>query len=190
MLLRMSPYLVKFVDSWLRERKFKVRLNNIFSDEFSTSEGLPQGSPLSVGLWRIYVADFHVPDSNCQAFMDDIIFWESGNSYEEVMESMREKASALDLWLNNHQMRLNEKKSKLLINKLPDRIQPLIVQSCHYYPQKRLRYVGVNLVTHDNGPDFFLDLKDVKPDLKRNAVYCTRHLSGSQAEIVYYLKSQ
>ena len=83
------------------------------------------------------------------------------------MESMRDKVSALDLWLNNHQMRLNEKKSKLLINKLPDRIQPLIVQGCHYYPQKRLRYLGVNLVTHDNGPDFFLDLKDVKPDLKR-----------------------
>ena len=122
MLYQFLPYLIKFVDSWLTERTFKVRLNNIFSDEFHTSEGLPQGSPLSVGLWRIYVSDFPVPDSNCQAFMNDIIFWESGHSYNEVMNGMRRKALDLDLWLKNHQMCLNEKKSKLLINKLPDRI--------------------------------------------------------------------
>ena len=88
---QISPYLIRFIDSWLKERKFRVRLNGVMSDEFQTTEGLPQGSPLSVGLWKLYVADFPVGDSNCQAFMDDIIFWKSDVLYDEAFERMKLK---------------------------------------------------------------------------------------------------
>ena len=137
------------------------------SDEYTTTEGLPQGSPLSVGLWRVYVSDFPVEDTNCQAFMDDIIFWASGNSQIEAMNALKEKANLVEAWLNENQMKLNERKSKLIVNKLSDEHQFLRLQGCCYFPKSKLRYLGVNIISHENGPDLALDLSEIEPDLKR-----------------------
>ena len=99
--------------------------------------------------------------------MDDIIFWESDTSFARAWERMNQKCHFVEKWLNENQMRLNEIKSKLLVNKMPAAVPFLKLQGCHYFPQNKLRYLGINLISHEDGPDFAIDLRDVKPDLKR-----------------------
>ena len=172
--LNVSPYLVRYIDSWLKERYFKVRVNGILSNEFRTTQGLPQGSPLSVALWKIYVSDLPVPDSNCQAFMDDIIFWESGRYFDIVHRKLQDHAYKVEKWLEEHQMLLNSEKTKFLINKDPLLLRPIIVQNHAYFPEQNLRYLGINIRAYRDGPDFGLDLRDVKDDLRRRCSLISR----------------
>ena len=127
-----------------------------------------------MGLWQFYVADFTVPDNNCQAFMDDIIFWEQGETYEETLTALQLHASRVDHWLEEHQMRLNEVKSRLISNKSPISSRCLQIQGCSYYPVKRLRYLGINLESKPEGPDLFLNLTEVKSDLRRRCSLLTK----------------
>ena len=172
--LQVSSYLIIYIDSWLRQRTFQVRVNGVLSNEFTLHQGLPQGSPLSVGLWKLYVSDLPVHDNNCQAFMDDIVFWESVNSYEEARLKLQQWANDVEYWLNDHQMLLNSQKSKLLSNKDPIIRKPLVIQNCHYYPVQQLRYLGANLSTSPDGPDINIDLSNVKPDLKRRCAILSK----------------
>ena len=55
-----SRYLVVFIDSWLRDRSFKVRVNGVLSDEFRVNQGLPQGSP----QFQIFVAVVRIAGRN------------------------------------------------------------------------------------------------------------------------------
>ena len=71
--------------------------------------------------------------------MDDIIFWETGNTYESAIEKLQEKAKGVELWLNEHQMRLNESKSKLIANKEPLKSFGISLQGCTYFPVKKIR---------------------------------------------------
>ena len=169
-----SRYLVVFIDSWLRDRSFKVRVNGVLSDEFRVNQGLPQGSPLSVALWKIYVSDFPVPDSNCQAFMDDIIFWETGKSFNEARFKLQRLAQNVESWLTDNQMTLNIQKSRLLANKTPFIREPIVIHGCHYFPLKELKYLGINLLTCPDGPDFALELSEVKTDLKRRCAILSK----------------
>ena len=85
--------------------------------------------------------------------MDDIVFWETGDSYEEARRKLQDLAKDVEIWMNEHQLLLNSQKSKLLCNKDPIIMNSLVIQNCHYYPVQQLRYLGANLTT---SPDFFL----------------------------------
>ena len=106
--------------------------------------------------------------------MDDIIFWESGETFKKAHTKLKYHATNVERWLERRQMRLNSSKTKFLSNKEPPKIWPIIIQNCHYYPVRTLRYLGVQLYSHPDGPDIGIDLSEVRRDLKRRCSLISR----------------
>lgn len=51
---KFPPYMTKFIDSYLKNRTFKVKKDGVETQEFIIEEGLPQGSAISPTLFNIY----------------------------------------------------------------------------------------------------------------------------------------
>jgi len=51
----MKGHLPYFIQNYLSDRKFKVRLSNVFSEEFEQEAGVPQGGILSTTLFILKI---------------------------------------------------------------------------------------------------------------------------------------
>jgi ribonuclease HI len=76
-------HMPKFLSNFLKDRHFKVRVNNILSDRYDLQTGVPQGSVLSVPLFAIGINSVidSIPRSVMSSFfVDDLgIFYRSVN---------------------------------------------------------------------------------------------------------------
>ena len=52
-----EPRLVEWIRRWTKGRRIQLRFNGKVSKEYNLNKGVPQGSPLSPFLFRVYVAD-------------------------------------------------------------------------------------------------------------------------------------
>ena len=69
-----------FIQNFLSNRSFNVRIGNTFSDTFEQEQGVPQGSILSPTLFSIKINNIVkcVKDPGCSLFVDDSgIFYRS-----------------------------------------------------------------------------------------------------------------
>ena len=67
-----SPYLIKIIRNYLKDRRYKVSLYGVNSNTFSIPAGVPQGSLLGPVLYNIYTSDVpQLPDAGVLAFFAD-----------------------------------------------------------------------------------------------------------------------
>ena len=70
--------LVRWADSFMRDRRVIMSVGGQDSDEMAVTTGLPRGSPVSPVLFTLYIADIHqavesqVEDSRGISFVDDV----------------------------------------------------------------------------------------------------------------------
>ena len=55
----MGECLVRWADSFMRDRRVIMSVGGQDSDEMAVITGLPQGSPVSPVLFALYIADIH-----------------------------------------------------------------------------------------------------------------------------------
>ena len=73
--------LIKWIQSFLQNRGFTKKMNNIFSELLRPIHGVPQGSPLSQIVSILYVSDIPQPNHKfmfLSQFADDIAIWAAG----------------------------------------------------------------------------------------------------------------
>lgn len=64
--------LTKLINSFLKNREFRVHIGSCFSDKISVAAGCPQGSCISPVLYNIYTSDFPtLVDCNTSILADD-----------------------------------------------------------------------------------------------------------------------
>ena len=74
----MDECLVRWTDSFMRDRRVIMSLDGQDGEEMAVTTGLPKGSPVSPVLFAIYITDIHqavesqVEDSRGISFVDDV----------------------------------------------------------------------------------------------------------------------
>ncbi|GFX28886.1 RNA-directed DNA polymerase from mobile element jockey [Trichonephila clavipes] len=85
-LFKFPTYLIKIIHSYLDNRAFNVKLNNVLSSQRPILASTPQGSILSPALYNIYTSDFPT-DNNITVclFADDAAILCTRNTVEEAI---------------------------------------------------------------------------------------------------------
>ena len=110
--------LLKWLFSYLYNRKQFVVLNGQQSTVSSVSSGVPQGSVLGPLLFLIYINDLPSaplsPGTNIVLYADDILLYRE-ISCQSDYEFLQSDILLISQWVNSNHLRLNEQKCKYMI---------------------------------------------------------------------------
>lgn len=92
--------LLKWIEAFLTNRQFRVRVGNEFSSYRETKSGVPQGSVLGPLLFLVYVADLTF-NLNCKfvIFADDIKLMAKAFEFNNLQASLNECSRWSEKWL-------------------------------------------------------------------------------------------
>jgi len=111
-----SEECIKWFDSYLSNRKQKVKVNGIYSFEMTANNGVPQGSKISNTLFIIYINDIvKVVDCKVLMYADDTLLSVSAKSSCEAIEKMNFELNKLQDWLRFNKISLNTKKCNYMM---------------------------------------------------------------------------
>ena len=106
--------LLKWVESFLTNRRQRVRIKDAFSDWCNVKSGVPQGSVLGPILFILYIND--LPDvikSSCKIFADDTKLIQAIRDMKSIQE-LQEDLDALQKWSNVWKLEFNARKCKVI----------------------------------------------------------------------------
>ena len=118
---------LKFLNSYLTNRKQRIKINNAFSDWTDLHFGVPQGSILGPILFNIFLCDLFLflPNVDVASYADDNTPYSAGNTVDEVLCSLQNSSKSMFDWFENNGMRANPEKSDLILTK-PNTIETQI----------------------------------------------------------------
>ena len=118
---------LKFLNSYLTNRKQRIKINNAFSDWTDLYFGVPQGSILGPILFNIFLCDLFLflPNVDVASYADDNTPYSAGNTVDEVLRSLQNRSKSMFDWFENNGMRANPEKSNLILTK-PNTIETQI----------------------------------------------------------------
>ena len=108
---------LKFIYSYLTNRKQRTKVNNSFSSWKYIESGVPQGSILGPLLFNIYINDifWFTPDIAITNYADDTTPYATEKNIDKLIEVLERNTSKIISWFGENYMKSNDKKSQLLI---------------------------------------------------------------------------
>jgi len=145
-----SPYLVQWVSSFLRDRTCRLTFQGSPCLFAPVSVGVPQGSPISPLLFVIYVSSLHleVPRSLIISYIDDFTVTVASHSYRTNVRLLQKSFSALKRKASPTNISFSIPKTELIYwrtttsNELPCSL-PVQIEGQLFYPQSRLKWLGL-----------------------------------------------
>ncbi|GFW19570.1 probable RNA-directed DNA polymerase from transposon BS [Trichonephila clavipes] len=108
-------YLIKIIHSYLNNRTFNVKYNNVHSSQRPILASTPQGSILSPALYNIYTSDFPTDNNTTVClFADDAAILCTKKSAEEAVIHMQNYIMKLELWLTKWRIAINTEKTNAI----------------------------------------------------------------------------
>ena len=114
-LYNLPPEFIKFLSSFLSNRKQLTVVNNKTSTPLPIEHGVPQGSVLGPILFSIYVNDLpcHI-DSRSEMFADDTSLYDSDFDPSKLSSKLQNSVNSLVTWTYQNHMSLNAVKTKCM----------------------------------------------------------------------------
>lgn len=110
--------MLAFIRNFLRDRKIRVRLNEILSDPQMLDNGLPQGSVVSVVLFLIAINDVLsclIRPVKGFLFADDLTIICSGRSLEPIIKLLQNVLNRLQEWAMKTGFKFSKTKTEFII---------------------------------------------------------------------------
>ena len=109
---------LKYLNSYLTERKQRVKLENSFSDWKDIEYGVPQGSILGPLLFNIFISDIFICVDSIEiaSYADDNTPYSYKEKLEDVLISLEDSTNELFKWFANNSLKSNAEKCHLLTN--------------------------------------------------------------------------
>lgn len=156
--------------------------------------GIPQGSSLGSTLFGIYINDISrfKTLNEIILYADDNALTQQGKNTEEVMEALQEKLDNLNIWFNNNNMEINEKKSVLMIfhrknSKYTKEIEKInvTINGKKIKQQENCKYLGTYL---DSNLKWEKQIKEMGRKVKAliALTYKRRNLMNDNIKKIYY----
>lgn len=100
---------IKWIRSFLSNRKQKIVIENSISNEKDITIGLPLGSGLAPLLFVLYINDINesLKYSRIKMFADDTLIFVSGKNIETPVNKINDDLKSLHEWLNANGLKLN-----------------------------------------------------------------------------------
>jgi len=145
-----SPYLVQWVGSCLRDRTCLLTFQEFPRSFAPVSVGVPQGSPISPLLLVIYVSSLHldIPKSLIVCYVDNFAVTITSPSYrtnirllQKTFLSLMRKASPINISFSVPKTELIHWRTARS-NELPCSL-PVQLEDQLFYPQTRLKWLGL-----------------------------------------------
>lgn len=103
-----------FINNFLTERTFRVRVGGTYSNLFFQEDGIPQGSVLSIGLFALAINDATAaipPTIKCSLFVDDIGIWTTASGSSSLSRQLQLAVNSLDRWSSQNGLRFSTSKT-------------------------------------------------------------------------------
>jgi len=144
-----SPYLVQWVGSFLRDRTCRLTLQGSPHLFAPVSVGVPQGSSISPLLFVIYVSSLHleIPRSLIISYVDDFAVTVASPSYRTNVRLLQKFFSALKRKASPINISFSVPKTELIhwrttrSNEPPCSL-PVQLEDQPFYPQSHLKWLG------------------------------------------------
>lgn len=148
LLMNIPIHTIKIIESFLRNRTFKVRVEDKTSSIRIAKAGVPQGSCLSPTLFLIYTNDLPVHDKcNIALFADDTMFSSRDKNVNRARLQLQRQLVLAGDWFNKWKLKINPSKTVAVMfgKTKPYRIPPLTVQNSSITWSHNAKYLGVTL---------------------------------------------
>lgn len=144
---KLPLHLVSLIHSYIQNRTFQVRVEDVLSTPKNLYAGVPQGTVLSPQLYILYTADLPKhPMTNLALYADDTTIY-SHSYYAQVAKirinhHMRILLPFYDKW----KLKINAQKTELIVFTKKNsnyNITPLFIKNTPIAPKKQVKYLGV-----------------------------------------------
>ena len=110
--IHLPDQLYLILKSYLSDRYFQVKLDDVLSDYHQIKSGVPQGSVLGPFLYLIFTGDVPVTNDTLMAtFADDTAILSPDSDPVRASEKLQNHLNLLQNWLDNWKIRVNTNKS-------------------------------------------------------------------------------
>lgn len=109
--LGIPKYLIKFIKSYLAERKFQVIINDSLSNPYEITAGVPQGSILGPILFNIYLHDLpRSKDIELALFADDTAIIATGKKPASIINKLQRALRQMYKYYTKWKIKINANK--------------------------------------------------------------------------------
>lgn len=143
---------LKWIESFLVERKHLVDIGGNKSDCLDLCMGVPQGSVLGPLLFIIYINDFpkHLLNSKATLFADDTSILSSDKSRASLVHKMNTEIEHIDCYYRNNNLLINISKSNIMKFSCHEENESLYVklEGKSLEQQEHVKFLGVYIDCH------------------------------------------
>ena len=105
-----------FIQQFLVERKFLVKMHGLYSDVYTQTNGVPQGSILSVTLFSLKINNIVscIPaDISCSLYVDDFCIYASGQKMSFIERKLQQYLNKLIKWTDTNGFKFSHQKTQV-----------------------------------------------------------------------------
>ncbi len=102
----------EILESYLTNRFFRIKHDDVYSELKEIKAGVPQGSVLGPVLYLLFTSDIPTTENNTIAtFADDTAIMSVGENYDDSIAKVQVAINQIESWTKKWKIKLNESKS-------------------------------------------------------------------------------